>query len=105
MTSRAQVVDLVVGQAKAAQDLLVVLAKRRRGGTVVPVRSWRHRERPARIPVHAGDRVLDLLVETAGVELGDVIHPIGRQHMLDRKLVCAQMLRRFRRRSGSAPTR
>ena len=63
--------QLVVGKAEAAQDLVVVLTERGRGRAVVPGRPGGDAKRPAGIAVRPGDRMLELLVEPARVELGD----------------------------------
>ena len=62
--SRAQIVDLFARQPKAAEHFVVVLPERRRGQPVVVGGPRRDAKGPTRVPVHARDRVLQLLVVT-----------------------------------------
>jgi len=67
-----------------------VLPERRRCEPVVADRARRHPQRPARAAVRPGDRMLDLFVISPRVELRHVIHPVGRQHLFCRNILCAK---------------
>src|ERR1700733_830328 len=83
----AQAVELVTGQPEAAEDLVVVLPERGRGESVMTSRSGGDPKRPPGITVMAGHGVLEILVEPAGVQAGQLIHPLRPRHLLGRDVV------------------
>jgi hypothetical protein len=99
----AQVGELVIGEAKTPQDVLIVLAEGRRCGSVVPAGTRCHRERPAWVTVRPGERVFDVLVVSPRVELRYVVHPVGCQHLLGRNMLCVKGVDDFCGRLGSRP--
>ena len=84
--------DVLFGQPDFGQDLVVVLAQCRRHRTVVPPRTWCDPERPTGEAVASGDRMLELLVEAARIELLYVVHAVRGQQSLSRHSAAVEFI-------------
>ena len=80
-----------------------MLAECRRARAVVPGWSGGNAKRPAGITTRSGDRVLELLVVTPDIELGDVIHLVACDHPLGRDVMRAKGFNNRSRRLRPGP--